>query len=278
MRAIDAWVSVRVAGHAWQRQVAGSYFKRTADEVLRNYTVEEMVALMDPVGVDKAILGLNAELPEKDILSFATRYPDRFAFAAYIDPRRGLKALRALEGLAKNQPVVSVRLMPCVIDAAPNDRIYYPLYAKAVELGLPVAVTTGIPGPPLPGRCQDPMHLDDVCFFFPELTLIMANGADPWWAVAIRLMLKYPNLFLMTSACAPRYLPAELLHFMRTRGEEKILFATDFPFLTMDRCLKEAAELDLPEGVLDKFLYANASRVFWRSKDGESAPTAGTSP
>jgi predicted TIM-barrel fold metal-dependent hydrolase len=153
--------------------------------------------------------------------------------------------------------------MPCTIDVPPDDRIYYPLYAKAVELRLPVTVTTGIPGPPLPGRCQDPMHLDDVCLYFPELNLVMANGADPWWAVAIRLMLKYPKLFLMTSACAPKYLPEELVQYMNTRGKEKIIFATDFPFLAMDRCIEEARALDLREGVLENFLFENASRVFF---------------
>jgi uncharacterized protein len=262
MRAIDAWVNVRIAGLGWQKQVAASLFKRSVD-TLRSYTTDEMIAMMDLVGVEKAIIGVSAESPEADALAFTTKHPDRFALAAQIDPRRGLKAVRALEKLAQNEPVVAIRVLPCVIATAPDDRIYYPLYAKAVELGLPVCVTTGIPGPPLPGKCQDPMHLDDVCLFFPELTVVMANGADPWWAVAIRLMLKYPNLYLMTSACAPRYLPAELIHFMNTRGKDKILFATDFPFLPMERCLQEVGELDLRDGVRDKFLYDNAAAVFF---------------
>jgi len=50
---------------------------------------------------------------------------------------------------------------------------------------------------------------------------------------------------------------------MNTRGQDKILFASDHPVLSMDRCIKEAQELDLREGVLDKFLYANAEKVFF---------------
>jgi predicted TIM-barrel fold metal-dependent hydrolase len=94
----------------------------------------------------------------------------------------------------------------------------------------------------------------------------MAHGADPWWAVAIRLMLKYPNLYLMTSAYAPRYLPPELIHFMNTRGRDKIIFASDHPVLSMERCIQEAQALDLREGVLDRYLYANASRVFFEGR------------
>ena len=107
------------------------------------------------------------------------------------------------------------------------------------------------------------MHLDDVCLFFPELVIIMAHGADPWWDVAVRLLLKYPNLYLMTSAFAPKYLPASLLHFMNTRGKNKIMFATDYPFLTMSRCLTEAAKLDLLPEVLDGYHYGNAGRVLF---------------
>ena len=45
--------------------------------------------------------------------------------------------------------------------------------------------------------------------------------ASPWWDVAIRLMLKYRNLRLMTSAWSPKRLPESLLHYMRTRGKDR---------------------------------------------------------
>src|SRR5262245_23930659 len=155
MRAIDPWVNVRVAGFGWQKQVAGAVFKRPPEDIFRNYTSEELIGMMDPLGIEKAILGINAEAPEANVLKFASDHPERFAFAAQVDPRRGMKPLRAIEALARSQPLVAVRVLPCLFDIAPDDRVYYPLYAKSVELGLPVCVTTGIPGPPLPGKSQD---------------------------------------------------------------------------------------------------------------------------
>jgi predicted TIM-barrel fold metal-dependent hydrolase len=150
-----------------------------------------------------------------------------------------------------------------IFDLPPDDRLYYPLYAKCIELDLPVSVNTGLPGPPLPGECQTPMHLDRVCFNFPELKVCMAHGADPWWEVGIRLMLHYPKLHLMTSAFAPKYLPASLIQFMNTRGQDRVLFGSDHPALPMERCIDEARRLDLREGVLDKYLFANAERLFF---------------
>ena len=84
--------------------------------------------------------------------------------------------------------------------------------------------------------------------------------------VAIRLMLKYKNLSLMTSAYVPKYFPESLIRYMNTRGSHKIIFASDHPVLAMERCVLEARELDLREGVLDKLLYSNAHGLFFADK------------
>jgi predicted TIM-barrel fold metal-dependent hydrolase len=268
VRAIDCFVNVGMGSAErpdYLVRVAEDYFKRSA-QIFKDISVSELLETMDRLGVEKSILSLRAETPSAQVLAFAEAHPDRFVLAAYVDPRRGMPALRELEAVRRNHPVVLARAVPFMINLPPDDRAYYPLYAKCIELDLPVSVNTGIPGPPAPGRCQDPMYLDEVCLFFPELRLVMAHGADPWWAVAIRLMLKYPNLSLMTSAYAPRFLPQEVIHFMNTRGQDKILFASDHPVLSMERCLSEAQALDLREGVLDKYLYANAHRVFFGGK------------
>jgi predicted TIM-barrel fold metal-dependent hydrolase len=115
------------------------------------------------------------------------------------------------------------------------------------------------------------MNLDEVCLFFPELTVIMANGADPWWDAAIRLMSKYPRLYLMTSAFAPKYLPQSVIRFMAGRGRAKVMFASDFPFLAMNRCTAEARELGLHAGALDDYLQGNAERVLFRRSESATA-------
>jgi len=267
VRAIDCWVNVSV-GASRQRapdhavRTAEGYFKRSKD-FFKTFSAEELIAIMDQVGVEKAIVTLPAENPSEKILAFPKAYPGRFFLSVLLDPRKGMSALWALEGLVKNHPVVMARVVPFFFDIPPSDAVYYPLYAKCIELDLPISVNTGLPGPPKPGECQNPLYLDRVCYFFPELKISMAHGADPWWDIAIRLMIKYKNLHLTTSAYAPKYFPPQLIHFMNTRGQDKILFASDHPVLPMERCISEAKELDLREGVLDKFLYQNAERLFF---------------
>ncbi len=82
-------------------------------------------------------------------------------------------------------------------------------------------------------------------------------------------MLKYRNLHLMTSAYAPKYLPPDFVHFMNTRGKDKVIFASDHPALTMERAVSEARALDLRPGVHEKYLYDNAARLFFgETKEG----------
>ena len=269
VRAIDLWVNVNMGESAppeWLIRVKEDYF-RGGDEFFKNIDIDELLADMDEAGVERAVLSLGAEQPSERVLEFAKSRPDRFALAAGVDVRHGMEALWALEELVRGHPVAMARVVPFQFDLAPTHRLYYPLYAKCVELDLPLSINTGIPGPPQPGECQHPMHLDRVCLDFPELKLCMAHGADPWWDVAIRLMIKYRHLHLMTSAYAPKYLPPELIHFMNTRGQDKILFASDHPVLSFKRCLLEAQALELRPGVLDKYLYQNAERLFFSPRN-----------
>ncbi len=270
VRAIDCWVNVNMGAMGrpdYLKEVAENYFKQ-GDDFFRNYSIEETLRTMDTLGIEKAILTTDVHRPEEQVLSFSQARPDRFALGCHVDPRKGMKAVRAIEAFTRQHRAVLARITPFYLDVPPNDAIYYPIYTKCVELGLPITINTGIPGPPVPGECQHPMHLDKVCLYFPELKLVMAHGADPWWNEACRLMLKYPNLYMMTSAYLPKYFPPELIHFMNTRGQGKVIFASDHPAIQMERCLKEAMQLDLRDGVLDKFLYSNANDLFFAAQNG----------
>jgi predicted TIM-barrel fold metal-dependent hydrolase len=268
-RAIDTFVNVNMGSverPEWLVRVAEDYFGR-AGEIFKDISIDELLEAMDRAGVEKCVVTTNAEGPDARILRFPEQRPDRFVLSLSLDPRNGMKAVRALTDVVRDHPVVLARITPFMVGAIPpDDRVYYPVYTRCIDLDLPIAINTGIPGPPMPGKCQDPMYLDEVCVFFPDLKVVMAHGADPWWDVAIRLMIKYKNLYMQTSAYAPKYFPPQLIHFMNTRGQEKILFASDHPVLSFERCIAEAEQLNLREGVLDKFLYANAERLLFSGR------------
>ena len=268
-RAIDGLVNVDFADWEmpdWMTRVKEDYFKG-GESFFKSPELSELLDDMDANGVDKAVLMTNVRATEGRALSFVESHPDRFGLAVGgFNLLRPMKALRQLQSFVDAHPVAYATVGPSFWGDGmypPSDAVYYPLYTKCCELDLPLCMNAGIPGPPLPAEPQNPIHLDRVCIRFPELRLCMIHGADPWWDTAIRLMIKYRNLRLMTSAWSPKYLPASLLHYMSTRGQDRVLFASDYPVLSMERCLGEAAALDLSDDVRQAWLYDNANAFFF---------------
>jgi len=250
----------------WMVRVKEDYFK-AGQSMFESREINELLDEMDEMGVERAVLMTNMTRSSERVLSFVEQRPDRFNLGlGGHNLLRPMENLRNLESFVKDHPVAYTVIGPSFWGDgmyAPSDAVYYPLYTKCCELDLPLFLNTGLPGPPIPGEVQNPIHLDRVCVRFPELKLCMVHGADPWWDTAIRLMIKYRNLHLMTSAWSPRRLPESLLHYMRTRGPDKVLYASDHPVLPMTRCIAEAKQLDLSPEALDKYLFRNANRFFF---------------
>jgi uncharacterized protein len=268
-RAIDCLVNVAMGDMQqpeWMIRVKEDYFK-AGDSFLKSPELPELLDDMDAHGVERAILLTSVGKGDDRAQRFATERPDRFALGVGgLNLLRPMRTLRELEAFVRDNPFVYATVGPSFWGDGmypPTDAVYYPLYTKCCELDLPLCLNTGIPGPPIPGEVQNPIHLDRVCVRFPELRLCMIHGADPWWDTAIRLLLKYRNLRLMTSAWSPKRLPASLLHYMRTRGKDRIIFASDYPVLSFERCLGEATALDLDDDVRDAWLHGNADAFFF---------------
>ena len=110
---------------------------------------------------------------------------------------------------------------------------------------------------------QDVALVDQVCWFFPELTVVLRHGAEPWVDLAVKLMTKWPNLYYSTSAFAPRYYPRAIIDYANTsRGANKVMYAGYYPSgLTLDRIFQELDGLALKDEVWPKFLRENALSV-----------------
>ena len=274
-RVIDCLVNVHFGETekqpTWMLKVRDDYFKGP-DSMFAPVDLSALLDEMDEHGVRKAVLMDNLAKPSVTARKFVEAKPDRFALAmGGVNLLRPMPSLRELSAVVNDLPVAYAAVGPSFWGDGqypPSDAVYYPLYTKCAEIGLPLCINTGLPGPPIPGEVQNPIHLDRVCVRFPELKLCMIHGADPWWDIAIRLLIKYSNLRLMTSAWSPKRLPDSLLHYMRTRGPDKVIYASDWPVLKMRRVVPEAQALDLPADVLENYLYNNAHDLLFRGPRG----------
>ena len=160
-RAIDCWLNLPT-GMEYRPEflvrVARDYFKREK-EMFTATPLEEVLRQMDAAGVERAILTMNAQDPGP-VAEVARAFPERFICSTVIDPAAGMEAVRLLERLVAHHGLRLARVVPFLVGRAPNDKIYYPLYAKCIELDLPISVNTGIPGPPMPAEPQRPLYLD----------------------------------------------------------------------------------------------------------------------
>ncbi len=222
------------------------------------YTLEQM----DQHGIERAMIGLGfSDLQEKAL----RQHPDRF-FASYeADPNRGMDEVRKIVAMHEEFDIKAVTASPAMIcpPVPVNDKKWYPIYAKLVELDIPFCPCMGVPGPRVPFGPQKMELLDEVLWFFPELKVVTRHGCEPWTDVAWKMMLKYPNLHYMTSAFAPKYYPPDIIEFANKRGSGQVLYAGYFPMgLSLDRIFSEMPDVPLRDKVWPKFLRENALRVF----------------
>ena len=91
----------------------------------------------------------------------------------------------------------------------------------------------------------------------------MRHGGEPWVDLAVKLMLKYPNLYYSTSAFAPKHYPKSIIHYANTRGADKIMYAGYFPMgLSLERIFTDMQDVPFKDEVWPKFLRENAIRAF----------------
>ncbi len=218
---------------------------------------------MDHHNIERAMIGVG--LRRETGLRALREHPDRFFGSFEVDPNRGMDGVRDLVKAYETLGIKAASAFPAgMLPQVPiNDKKFYPYYAKCIELDIPICVTTGIPGPRVPAACQETMLIDEVCWYFPELKFVMRHGAEPWADLAVKLMLKWPNLYYSTSAFAPKYYPADIVAYANTRGADKVMYAGYFPMgLSLERIFEELPDVPFRDRVWPKFLRDNATRVF----------------
>ncbi|HUS61386.1 MAG TPA: amidohydrolase family protein [Acidimicrobiales bacterium] len=230
--------------------------------------LEVTIQEMDHCGVAIGLIGSpTGEIAQRALKEF----PDRFYASLSIDPNDITGEVRRIRQAKDDHDIKAVSSFPagCNPQVPVSDRRYYPIYQTCVDLDIPMIINAGIPGPRLPAACQDVMHFDQVCYDFPELRIVMRHGAEPWEALAVKLMLKWPGLYYMPSAFAPKHYPEAIIDYANSRGSEKIMYAGYYPMgLSLRRIFDEMPNVPFKDAVWPKFLRENAMRVF---KLGEHA-------
>ena len=230
--------------------------------------LDEYVAMLGRVGVERAVpFGTsNAEAAE-----LVRAYPDRFIGLARMSAHDGMRAVRELERLVREEGFRALGVSALADKLPASDRRFYPLYTKAAELEIPVRIYCAMNyANDRPYDLGHPRNIDQVAMDFPELTIIAGLGGWPWVNDMIGLLRRHPKLHCDTSAHRPKYIgqPGSgwemLLQFGNTLVQDKVLVGLSpgligLPYETL---IQEYLALPLKDTVKEKWLYGNAARVF----------------
>jgi predicted TIM-barrel fold metal-dependent hydrolase len=232
--------------------------------------LKKLVADMDRAGIEA---GLLVGASNGAIGKIHREFPNRFMTLVTINPMDGMRGVRELERLVRDEGAGGIRVSPLYTCIPANDKRYYPLYAKCVELDVPVRIYTAMSyANDRPYDLAHPRHLDDIAIDFPELRIIAGLGGWPWIADMVGLLRRHPNLYCDTAAHRPKYLAQpgsgweQFLQFGNTLLQDKVmvglsryLFDTSF-----EELIKEYQALPIKEKVMEKWLYGNAATFFRR--------------
>lgn len=239
--------------------------------------LETFLLELDVSGLDRAVLlpidctsTRGAPIWSNEQIAELCRMNERFIGFASVDPHQPdapAKLKRAIEDLGLR----GLKLASGIQEFYPNDPALYPLYEKAQELGIPILFHAGMTWEPrAKAEYGRPIYFEDVAHDFPELKIVLAHLAWPWVLEAVSLALKYPNLYLDTSAL---YFdnPKDFISFAMAQQvpltvwerslRHQLVFGSNYPRVEIKNMAAAVRSLGLSLGCLELVFRGNAERL-----------------
>lgn len=264
---IDAW-----AQHPTLRHLQDPVF-----ESLRRWSrgtipdeappIEATIEAMDAANVSVSLISAwvaprNVMISNDEVAGFVSSYPDRLVGVGSVDISKPMEAVAEVRRCVDELGFKAIRVLPWLWELPPTDRLFYPVYAACCDLGVPFCTQIGHTGPLMSSEVGRPIYLDRVALDFPDMVIVGGHIGYPWTDEAIAVATKHRNVFIDTSAYTARRYPQQLVEYLKTNGQTKVLFGTNYPMMSPNKAMDGLAELGLPADVEAMFLAGNARRVF----------------
>ena len=246
-----------------------------SDKLEASQTTQSLLKQIDDAGIDHAVVhaeyevGDPADAMNRAVADLTQQYPKRFSGIGTISMQNLSikKALRQVDDCIE-MGMLGLSIQPAFFGLCIDDKRLYPIYAKAMENNLLVALHTGVNYTTNhPMRGEHPLLIDEICCHFPDLIVVASHAAWPWCAEMVAVARKHPGVYLEFGGLAPKYVAAEgsgwevVFRFMNSVLSEQILYATDWPVMDHGRTLDEWREAGLKTEVLECLLGGNAKRI-----------------
>ena len=231
----------------------------------------DFMGQLDEAKIDRVVLlnparkGVPVRPTNEEVAKLVDQYPEKFVGFAGFDPNEGEQAVREIEYSIRELGFSGLKTVASMVELNINDKRFYPCYAKAEELGVPIVIHTGsaiFKG--VRAKHVLPLMIDDIAFDFPGLKIICAHLGGWQYMDLIGLLVHHNNVFADLSfwPLNPLYQKIVPWDLLESTVPDKLLMGSDYP---AGQTPKEAAEavkgLPVSQGFKNKILGENASKL-----------------
>jgi len=231
-------------------------------------TPAAFIAELDRAGIEWCLVSSDTI---EETAAFLQDWPGRARGFANLNPFNGMQAVRDLERAVKDLGLSAFYASPFDWKIRADNALFFPLYAKAAELDIPVFIYTAMNyNTELPMDLARPLYLDPIAMAFPKLKIIADCGGWPWVPELVGVARRHSNIYIDTSSHRPKHLATPgsgfemLFQFGNTLLQDQVVFASgaDDIGLPVSQLVEEMKALPLKDKVMEKWLYGNAQRIF----------------
>jgi uncharacterized protein len=199
-----------------------------------------------------------------ELRAWSRAHPGRVFGQWSLDPGHGMAGVRAAAAALSEPWCVGLHIHTHSWDRPLDHADYYPYYALAAELDVPVVMQAGTSGGRMPSECGRPIGIDRPAIYFPEVRFVLSHTGWPWVEEALAMAIKFSNVYLGTATYPPARWGSALLDFARGPGRGKLVFGTGYPVVGHAQAAAQLAGLGLDAAGLQRLVCDNARSVFTR--------------
>jgi predicted TIM-barrel fold metal-dependent hydrolase len=237
------------------------------------FSADQLIRLMDEAGIEKALVSAHTGgewmVEYEYVVRLVEQYPDRLVGQAGIDPRDVMAGIKRLESAVRDYGFVGAHSYPHWFGLSPDDRLYYPFYAKCCELEVPVQIQVGKAWQRRKINMGHPAAFDAIAVHFPDLRVIGIHIGYPWEREMISVAAKHPNVYIGADGHHPADWSPDLLDYLNATwrdpmmdGREKVLWGTNYPAVGFKDGIDAVERLGLAPETQHRLLYENIKAVY----------------
>lgn len=225
-------------------------------------TPEKMLAYMDRANVRFAVFAGHGALFEgpvriPDDLAVAKRYPDRFrlyhpVISPLCDPAADIGRF------AGNDEYIGFKFLCDYYKTKLSDKKHTSYWKYMNENSLPALVHTW-------GKSEYDgiSEAEKILDMYPDMSFMAGHSFYGDWDEAVRLAVKYRNLYLELTAVLPERGWVE--KFIDAGLTRQIVFGTDAPWYSYEACIGALLAAEISEDDRRNILYQNACGILFRA-------------